>query len=144
MARKDGVHWQPIEKLDYVLTLIRTSAPEARQQLEDFRSAGPGSLDQAIVERAMRVYSDSLEMNALFHEQLVRWRKLPLTRGQEKKVEEAEGLLKGDDECAREIIAIASRVVTIDRIVSMREGEVTVRPPAGESDSPPRTKRPRR
>jgi hypothetical protein len=143
MAQKDGISWQPVEQLDYVLTLIRSSAPEARQQLEDFRSAGPGSLDQAIVERAKRVYSERLEMNALFHEQFMRWRKLPLTPQQEKKADEAEGLLKGDDECAREILAIASRLVTIDRIVSMSDVEVAVRTLAGELGSPPRTKRPR-
>ena len=143
MSEHNEIQWHPVERLDYVLTLIRTSVPEAREQLESLRGARHGSLDQAIVDRAKRVYTERVEMNGLFREQLARWRRGSLSEEQEKKVKEALGLLDTDDQCAREILEIVGGLVSIDKIISMSDIEVGVRSLAGEFDPPPHKKKPK-
>lgn len=123
---QEAIQWQPIEQLNYVLELIRGTLAETRTQVDLFRRARTASLDQATVDRAKRLYTERLELNAVFREQLARWPKLPISQDQEGKLQEAAVLLDSDDACAKENLTLAGKLVTIDQILAMDDAEVAL------------------
>lgn len=112
MKDQHGPEWQPIEKLDYVLGLVRGMAEESREQRGLFREAGIATLDQATIVRARHVYADRLDLVAIFREQVERWRKQRPSREQARKMDELQLLLQEDEGISREILGIIGYVPT--------------------------------
>lgn len=105
-----GPQWQPIERLDCVLTLVRGMTEESREQRGLFREAGIAPLDAATITRARRAYADRLDLIALFREQLARWRNERPSRDQEKKLDEVQTYLEEDERLSREILRVVGYV----------------------------------
>lgn len=110
MNELHGPQWQPIERLDYVLALVRGMIEESREQRGLFREAGIASLDSAPIARARRAYADRLDLIALFREQLARWRNERPSRDQEKKLDDVQTFLDEDERLSREILRVVGYV----------------------------------
>ena len=54
-----GPQWQPIEKLDAVLDLVRGMTEETREQRGQYRESGFVTLDGATISRIRRAYADA-------------------------------------------------------------------------------------
>jgi len=104
MFHDKDVQWQPIERLDTVLGLVRGMMEETREQRSHFREAGVADLDSATIARTRRAYADRLDLIALFREQLARWRQERPSPAQTKKLGETETLLDEDEQLSREIL----------------------------------------
>ena len=84
---KSTPRWQSIAALPLVARVIDGQLEAAEEQYRLLRLARPGSLDNATVERVVRVYTEEVELLAVYGEQLGRWRSAPLTVDQRLEVQ---------------------------------------------------------
>src|SRR5712691_3929426 len=85
--------WQPIASLPLIAHVIDGQLEAAEEQHRLLLQARPGSLDDATVERVVRVYTEAVELLAVYDEQLDRWRSGALTVAQRLEVEWLSGQL---------------------------------------------------
>ena len=90
------------------------------------RLARPGSLDNATVERVVRVYTEEVELLAVYGEQLGRWRSGPLTVDQRLEVERLRGQLAHNRDADGAILTLAEnlKATTIDAILAKSDLEL--------------------
>lgn len=110
MSLEQDVRWQPIDRLDYVLGLVRGMTEETRGQRDLFRQAAVITLDSETMIRTRRAYADRLDLIALFREQLGRWGKAGPSRQQTDKIENVKALLDEDERLSREILHLVGYV----------------------------------
>src|SRR5438128_12022078 len=79
--------WQPIAALPIVAHVIDGQLEAAEEQHRLLRLARPGSLDAAIVERIVRVYTEEIQLLAIYAEQLDHWHSGSLAVAQRREVE---------------------------------------------------------
>ena len=80
----------------------------------------PGALDDATVERVIRVFTEQLELLGVNQEQLDRWRTGPLTTAQRQEVERLGRQVTRNHEVAVAILTLAEELstTTIDAILT--------------------------
>src|ERR1700682_6032967 len=71
---KPTPRWQQIGSLPIVAHVIDGQLEAAEEQHRLLRLARPRSLDHATVERVVRVFTEEVELLAVYGEQLDRWR----------------------------------------------------------------------
>jgi len=88
--------------------------------------ARPGSLDNATVERVVRVFTEEAELLAVYGEQLDRWRSGSLTDAQRQEVERLRGQLAHNRDVAAAILSLADQLkkTTIDAILAKSDLEL--------------------
>ena len=98
------------------------------------------SLDNAIVERVVRVYTEEVDLFAVFHEQLDRWCSGPLKVAQRQEVERLRGQLARNRAVDTAILTLADtlKVTTIDAILSKSDLELGLDVLTGQSPLFPR------
>src|SRR2546422_8186326 len=79
--------WQPIASLPLIARVIDGQLEAAEEQHRLLLQARPGSLDDATVERVIRVYTEEVDLLAVYDEQLGRWRSGPLAGAQRRGIE---------------------------------------------------------
>src|SRR6266446_3716241 len=99
--------WQPIAALPLIARVIDDQLEVAKAQYRFLRLAGPGSLDNATVERVVRVYTEEVELLAVYDEQLGRWRSGPMTGAQRREVERLSGQLARNRDVDAAILTLA-------------------------------------
>jgi hypothetical protein len=84
-----GTDWQPLAQLPLIAYAIDGMADSAEEQLTNLQGAKTRShvLDNTTVERLIRVYTEQKDDLWLYQEQLVCWRKQPLTLAQLAEIE---------------------------------------------------------
>jgi hypothetical protein len=107
--------------------------------------ARPGSLDDATVERLVRVFTEEVDLLAVYQEQLDRWRTEQLTVAQRREVERLGGQVAHNRDVAAAILALAEDLMatTIDAILAKSDLELGLEVLTGRSQLFPR-RRPRR
>jgi hypothetical protein len=123
---KSTPRWQSIAALPLVARVIDGQLEAAEEQYRLLRLARPGSLDNATVERVVRVYTEEVELLAVYDEQLGRWRSGPLTVDQRLEVERLRGQLAHNRDVDGAILTLAEnlKATTIDAILAKSDLEL--------------------
>lgn len=142
---KPTPRWHPIASLSLIARVIDGQLEAAEEQHRLLLQARPGSLDDAIVERVVRVYTEEVDLLAVFHEQLDRWCSGTLTVAQRQEVERLRGQLARNRQVDAAILTLAEdlKATTIDAILAKSDLELGLDVLTGQSPFFPRG-RPRR
>jgi hypothetical protein len=124
----ETIHWQPISALPLIGAMIDDWRDELQSQqanLEACRSR-PHVLDNATVDRVLRVYSAQAADVALYEEQLARWRRLGLTPAQREAVDRLAAQLPTIRERIAAILALAEELKdgTIEVVLAKSDVEL--------------------
>jgi len=142
---KPTPRWHPIASLALVARVIDGQLEAAEEQHRLLLQARPVSLDDAIVERVVRVYTEEVDFFAIYHEQFDRWCREPLTVAQRQEVEWLRGQLVRHRDVDAAILTLAEtlKATTIDAILAKSDLELGLDALTGQSPLFPR-ERPRR
>jgi len=118
--------WHPITALPTIARLIDGQLEAAEDQVRLLRQAGPGSLDDATVERVVRVFTEEMEFLDLYDEQLARWQREPLSPAQRTEIERLASQVARNREVASSILELAEelRAITINAILAKSDLEL--------------------
>ena len=123
-------HWQPLSALPMIAQLIRETLKDTDEQYQTLREAEekPHALDDALVDRVIRLYTVQAEDVDLFEKQLVRWKKEELTPAQEQEIDQLKGSLQQLRELEAKILSLAERLKegTIDSILRKSDVELAL------------------
>ncbi len=136
----------PIASLPLIARVIDGQLEAAEEEHRLLLQARPGSLDNATVERVVRVFSEEQEFLAVYQEQLARWRRGPLTPAQRGEVDRLAAQVVRNVEVAASVLALAEdlKVVTIDALLAKSDLELGLELLTGDTsplfprDRPPR------
>ncbi|EJR92721.1 hypothetical protein [Bacillus mycoides] len=87
-------NWQPIQNLPIIANLIDGQSSDAKEQYINLLEARnkPHVLNDAIIQRTIRVYTEQLEFVWIFKEQLSKWIKEErLTPVEQSEIERLQG-----------------------------------------------------
>ena len=123
---KPTPHWQPIASLPLIAHVIDGQLEAAEEQHRLLRLARPGSLDNATVERVVRVFTEEVELLAVYSEQLDRWRSGSLTVAQRLEVERLRGQVAHNRDVDAAVLSLAEnlKATTIDAILAKSDLEL--------------------
>ncbi len=123
---KPKPRWQPIASLPLIAHVIDGQLEAAEEQHRLLRLARPGSLDNATVERVVRVFTEEAELLAVYSEQLDRWRSGSLSGAQRLEVERLSGQLARNRGVDAAIFSLAEQLkaTTIDAILAKSDLEL--------------------
>jgi len=103
-----------------IARLIRETRKDTDEPYQTLREAEekPHGLDDALVDRVIRLYTVQAEDVALFEEQRARWKKEDLTPAQEQEIDQLKESLQPLRELEAKILSLAERLKegTIDRL----------------------------
>jgi hypothetical protein len=142
---KPTPRWHQIGSLPIIAHVIDGQLEAAEEQHRLLRLARPGSLDNATVERVVRVFTEEVELLAVYSEQLDRWRSGALTVAQRLEVERLREQLARTRDVDAAILCLAEQLkaTTIDAILAKSDLELGLevfsdRPPLCPPDQPRR------
>jgi signal transduction histidine kinase len=140
--------WHPITALPVIATLVDGQLEGAEEQYQTLQEARwrPGALDDATVERVLRVFSEEMEFLDIYDEQLDRWRKGPLTPVQQKEVERLGAQVARNREVASSILDLAEELnaTTINALMAKSDLELGLEALLGGFPSAPLGRRARK
>lgn len=89
MSRQPRQRWQPISMLPTLASLIDGMLETSQEQHQDFLQtrSRPHVFDEALVNRAIRVYTEQMGDLRFYERQLKRWSREELTGEQQAEVE---------------------------------------------------------
>ena len=124
--------WHPIASLPLVARVIGGQLEAAEEQHRLLLQARPGSLDDATVERVIRVFTEEIDLLAVYQEQLDRWQAGPLQR---REVERLHGQVARNRNVAAAILALAEnlKATTVDAILAKSDLELGIELLTGRS-----------
>ena len=136
--------WHPIASLSLIARVIDGQLEAAEEQHRLLLQARPGSLDDTIVERVVRVYTEEVDFFAIYHEQFDRWCSGPLTVVQRQEVERLRGRLARNRDVDAAILTLAEtlKAITTEAILAKSDLELGLDALTGQSPLFPR-ERPR-
>lgn len=124
------VHWLPLSKLPLFTTLVDGMLQDTKDMYPLFLRAKdtPWVMDDATIERTIRLYTERLEMLPTHTEQITRWRKERLTPQQKHQLDRLEKATVETQELAQRILdmATAMQAYTIDKILAKEPGELAL------------------
>ena len=120
--------WQPISRLSFIATHIDGMLKAAQEQYETLlpAKAKPHVLDDLIVNRAKKVFTDQQKDLWLFDEQLKQWQSGKLTETQRTEVERLVGQMIKLKEQITMILALADELGqgTIEKVMDKSDAEL--------------------
>ncbi len=130
MTQNTKPQWQPIEKLSLIASMIDGMLESTTKQYETLQKAKqkPYSLDDALVNRAVNVYTDQKNDLWVYDKQLSRWKALKLTSAQADEVERLRVQMKKLCAINTMILSLAQELqeITIERLLEKDDAEVGV------------------
>ncbi len=128
MPNQIAPQWQPIEKLSLIASIIDGALNATTEQYEALTEAKqqPYSLDDALVNRAIKAFTDQKDDLLTYDEQLTRWKALRLTAKQQAEVERLTGQMKKLRKLTTKTLALAEELqeLTIERLLEKDDAEV--------------------
>jgi hypothetical protein len=110
--------------------MIRGTLKDTDEQYHNLREAEvkPHVLDDATVDRVIRLYTVQAEDVALFEEQLARWKKEALTPDQEREIEQLHEQLQQLGALEAKILLLAMKLKegTIDSVLRKSDLELAL------------------
>ena len=142
--------WQPLAQLPLIAYAIDGMTDSAEEQLTNLQEAEtrPHVLDDATIDRLIRVYTEQKADLWLYAEQLTRWRTQSPTAAQRAEIERLDQRLTRLRTLVHELIARAQqlRPYTIDAILAKSDLELAldvltgkIRPPTRSPGRPEET-----
>ena len=130
MPPNPAPQWQPLSALPLIAQLIRETLKGTDEQYHDLREAEekPHVLDDATVDRVIRLYTVQAEDVALFEEQLAWWKKEALTPDQEREIEQLHEQLQQLGALEAKILLLAGKLKegTIDSVLRKSDLELAL------------------
>jgi len=114
--------WHPIAALPVIASLIDGQLTGAEEQHRLLLQARPGSLDDATVERVVRVFTEEVAFLDIYEQLLDRWRTGPLTASQLPEVQRLGGQVARNREVATAILAFAEGLTTMTIEAILQKG----------------------
>ncbi|MGG0315603.1 hypothetical protein [Bacillus mycoides] len=106
-------NWQPIQNLPIIANLIDGQSSDAKEQyinLLEVRNK-PHVLDDATIQRTIRVYTEQLEFVWIFEEQLSKWIKEErLTPIEQSEIERLQGQVQQLHHTLTDILALTEKL----------------------------------
>jgi hypothetical protein len=132
-SEKPTPRFHPITRLPLIAGVIDGQLEAAEEQYRLLLQARPGSLDDAIVTRVVRVFTEEIEFLNVHDEQLARWRKGTLTPAQRREVERLGGQVARNREVTTAILELAEdlKAITIDAVLAQSDLELGLEHLAG-------------
>lgn len=126
MDDKGQPTWQPIS----------AQLEDGRDQHRLLSQARPYVLDDATVERLLRVYGETAEDLWLYDQQLGRWGRLALTPAQRREVERVQSQMTALREVVERILTLGARLKdqTIESLLAKSDLEIGIEGLLGRRD----------
>jgi len=132
--------WRPISFLPTFAQLIYGTLQETNDQLETLEEARPKPyiMDDALVARVIRCYSETATYIPIYKEQMGRWERLDLTADQRREVKRLKTQVQTLSKVVDAILSLAHELKenTIDAILRKDDAELTVDVLTGKIPSP--------
>lgn len=137
MSPDDAVNWQPISQMPLIATMIDEALSDTRDHLQTLTAAQakPHVLDDATVDRSVRVHTEQLEFVDIYDRQLQRWQAEKPSATQKRELARLEEQNRRLRKVTTDVIAIAQelRNGTIDRVMEMNDLELGLAALLGQS-----------
>ncbi|MBA3439319.1 MAG: hypothetical protein H0T92_05560 [Pyrinomonadaceae bacterium] len=126
MSQEQTPHWQPVSFLPQIAEMIDGMLESAAENHRLLQQARPGSLDDATVERVVRVYTTQRDDLRLYIDQLSRWEKEPLDEKQSREVARLQQQLDRLRRVLSDVLVLAEKLkeLTIERLLSRSDAEI--------------------
>jgi len=129
MSGNPAPNWQPLSRLPMIASLIEGQLGDAKDQLKTLSEARhkPYVLDDAIVARILKVYTEQSEFTWVFEEQLTKWqREEHLTPFQELEIKRLQGQVGQWKQLLKIILELAEVLKhgTIEKILAKDDLEL--------------------
>lgn len=106
-------NWQPIQNLPIIANLIDGQSSDAKEQYINLLESRnkPHVLDDATIQRTIRVYTEQLEFVWIFKEQLSKWIKEErLTPIEQSEIERLQGQVQQLHHTLTDILALTEKL----------------------------------
>jgi hypothetical protein len=112
------IHWLPLSQLPLFTTLVDGMLQDTQEMYPLLLQTKdePWVMDDATIDRTLRLYTERLEMLPTHTEQITRWRKERLTPQQKQELDRLEKATVETQELVQRILAMATamQAYTID------------------------------
>ena len=127
MADNPAPHWQPLTALPLIASLIDDELADGQEHHATLLSVRdrPYVLDDATVERSIKLHAEQRDFLGVFAEQLARWRNERPTDAQCRELDRLEGQLERLRTVLDDILALAEELKqgTIERVLAKSDLE---------------------
>ncbi len=139
-----AVQWQPLEMLPTFAFMLDDTVESTEEQLVNLTQAHarPGSMDDATILRAERVYTEQREYLDLYAQQFQRWQAERVTSAQQREITRLVGVAQRMITVTDQILALIADIKphTIDTIMRKSDMELGLEVLLGRRP-PPRRRR---
>ena len=122
--------WQPLDKLPLIASLIDEQLKGCQEQLQNLAPPGRSApvLDDALVARIIRLYTEQQEMLPIYGEQLARWEREDPTEKQRAEIERLERQLEQFVVVIQDILELAREheQFTIEKVMERDDAQVGI------------------
>lgn len=130
MADDPAPNWQPLTALPLIASLIDGELADAQEHHATLLSVRdrPYVLDDATVERSIKLHTEQRDFLGVFAEQLARWRQERPTEEQRHELDRLEGQLERLRAVLGAILALAEELNqgTIERVLAKSDLELGI------------------
>ena len=127
MADDPAPHWQPLAALPLIASLLDGELADGQEHYATLLSMRdrPYVLDDAIVERSLKLHTEQRDFLGVFAEQLARWRHEQPSSAQRRELDRLEGQLERLRKVLNAILALAEELQqgTIERVLAQSDLE---------------------
>ena len=142
MTDSHGVQWQPISQLPLVARSIEELLENTEEQYKSLSEARskPHVLDDAIIDRVLRLYTERIHFLRIDRQQLDRWKQSQPTEQQLDQIRALNQKVSRCKKLSQQIFDLAQEMSkgTINRIMEMDEVELAMKVLSGELPLPSR------
>ena len=128
MSNRPEPQWQPITRLPLFASMVEGMLANTEDQYESFSEARerPHVLDDDIVDRATKLYTEQLDTLWLYEQQFTRWQEQSLTNSQRQEINRLTIQLSRTKELSENILALLKEIKkgTINRIMEKSDLEL--------------------
>ena len=128
MANDPLPHWQPLAALPLIASLIDGELADGQEHHATLLAVRdrPYVLDDATVERSIKLHAEQRDFLGVFAEQLARWRNEQPSSAQRRELDRLEGQLERLRKVLGDILALAEELKqgTIERVLAKSDLEL--------------------
>ena len=130
MADEPAPHWQPLTALPLIASLIDGELADGQEHHASLLAVRdrPHVLDDATVERSLKLHTEQRDFLGVFAEQLARWRNEHPTDAQRCKLDRLEGQLERLRKVLSDILELAEELKqgAIERVLAKSDLELGI------------------
>ncbi|MCB1921034.1 MAG: hypothetical protein KDJ28_13795 [Candidatus Competibacteraceae bacterium] len=130
MANTPTPHWQPLTALPLIASVIDGELADGQEHYAALLATRdrPHVLDDATVERSIKLHTEQQDFLGVFAEQLERWRNEQPTDAQHRELDRLEGQLDRLRAVLEDILQLAAELKqgTIERVLAKSDLELGI------------------